>query len=207
MMTEMIIGKPLEEVKKLTNKDIADALGGLPPEKMHCSVMGHEALEDALKNYYHDDKMFDDKESQTTDKIVCTCFGVTEKQIWNAIKENNLKTLEEVTNYTKAGGACGRCRGVIKDMIETYLKKQGKTVELSPVQRILKIGKVIEQQISPQLQKDGGDIELVDVEGNKVKVKLIGVCSACKNASMTIKGFVESVLRDKVDSAIEVEQV
>ena len=92
-------------------------------------------------------------------------------------------------------------------MIETYLKKQGKTVELSPVQRILKIGKVIEQQISPQLQKDGGDIELVDVEGNKVKVKLIGVCSACKNASMTIKGFVESVLRDKVDSAIEVEQV
>ncbi len=126
MMTEMIIGKPLEEVKKLTNKDIADALGGLPPEKMHCSVMGHEALEDALKNYYHDDKMFDDKESQTTDKIVCTCFGVTEKQIWNAIKENNLKTLEEVTNYTKAGGACGRCKGTIQDIINTkiYVKEK-----------------------------------------------------------------------------------
>ena len=92
-------------------------------------------------------------------------------------------------------------------MIETYLRKQGKAPELSLTQKILKIGKVIEQQISPQLQKDGGDIELVDVEGNKVKVKLIGVCSSCKNASMTIKGFVESVLRDKVDSAIEVEQV
>ena len=124
-----------------------------------------------------------------------------------AAMDHGLKTVEEVTNYTKAGGACGRCRGVIKDMIETYLRKQGKTVELSLTQKILKIGKVIEQQISPQLQKDGGDIELVDVEGNKVKVKLIGVCSACKNASMTIKGFVESVLRDKVDSAIEVEQV
>ena len=208
VLTEMIIGKTIEEAAKITNKDIADELDGLPQEKMHCSVMGHEALEDALKKYYGKDIVEEENGlSHEGDQIVCTCFNVTENQIWEAIKVNGLKTVEEVTNYTKAGGACGRCRGVIKDMIETYLKKQGKTVELSPVQRILKIGKVIEQQISPQLQKDGGDIELVDVEGNKVKVKLIGVCSACKNASMTIKGFVESVLRDKVDSAIEVEQV
>lgn len=208
VLTEMIIGKTIEEAAKITNKDIADELDGLPQEKMHCSVMGHEALEDALKKYYGKDIVEEENGlSHEGDKIVCTCFNVTENQIWEAIKVNGLKTVEEVTNYTKAGGACGRCRGVIKDMIETYLKKQGKAVELSPAQRILKIGKVIEQQISPQLQKDGGDIELVDVEGNKVKVKLIGVCSACKNASMTIKGFVESVLRDKVDSALEVEQV
>ena len=208
VLTEMIIGKTIEDAAKITNKDIADELDGLPQEKMHCSVMGHEALEDALKKYYGKDVIEEENGlAHSGDKIVCTCFNVTENQIWEAIKINGLKTVEEVTNYTKAGGACGRCRGVIKDMIETYLKKQGKAPELSPTQKILKIGKVIEQQISPQLQKDGGDIELIDVEGNKVKVKLIGVCSACKNASMTIKGFVESVLRDKVDSALEVEQV
>lgn len=208
VLTEMIIGKTIEEAAKITNKDIADELDGLPQEKMHCSVMGHEALEDALKKYYGKDIVEEENGlSHEGDKIVCTCFNVTENQIWEAIKVNGLKTVEEVTNYTKAGGACGRCRGVIKDMIETYLRKQGKAPELSLTQKILKIGKVIEQQISPQLQKDGGDIELVDVEGNKVKVKLIGVCSSCKNASMTIKGFVESVLRDKIDSAIEVEQV
>lgn len=208
VLTEMIIGKTIEDAAKITNKDIADELDGLPQEKMHCSVMGHEALEDALKKYYGKDIIEEENGlAHNGDKIVCTCFNVTENQIWEAIKINGLKTVEEVTNYTKAGGACGRCRGVIKDMIETYLKKQGKAPELSPTQKILKIGKVIEQQISPQLQKDGGDIELIDVEGNKVKVKLIGVCSACKNASMTIKGFVESVLRDKVDSALEVEQV
>ena len=211
MMTEMIIGKPLEEVKKLTNKDIADALGGLPPEKMHCSVMGHEALEDALKNYYHDDKMFDDKESQTTDKIVCTCFGVTEKQIWNAIKENNLKTLEEVTNYTKAGGACGRCKGTIQDIINTYLHKEEKAKKekpaMSSAQKILKINKIIESQIAPELQKDGGDIELVDIDGNKVYVKLHGRCSQCRNSILTLKAFVEQTLKDSIDSEIEVINV
>lgn len=211
MMTEMIIGKPLEEVKKLTNKDIADALGGLPPEKMHCSVMGHEALEDALKNYYHDDNMFDDKDSQTTDKIVCTCFGVTEKQIWNAIKENNLKTLEEVTNYTKAGGACGRCKGAIQDIINTYLHKEEKAKKekpaMSSAQKILKINKIIETQIAPELQKDGGDIELVDIDGNKVYVKLHGRCSQCRNSILTLKAFVEQTLKDSIDSEIEVINV
>ena len=216
ILTEMIIGKTIDEVKKITNKDIADELGGLPPEKMHCSVMGREALEDALKNYYGEDS--DEWEELALDlyehehvgnKIVCTCFNVTENQIWEAIKVNGLTTVEEVTNYTKAGGACGRCKGLIKDIIETYIKKNQveAKVELTATQKILKIGKVIEQQISPQLQKDGGDIELVDIEGNVVKVKLIGVCSACKNASMTLKNFVEAELKEKVDSKIVVEQV
>ena len=216
ILTEMIIGKTLDEVKKITNKDIADELGGLPPEKMHCSVMGREALEDALKSYYGEDSdeweelaLDLNEHEHVGDKIVCTCFNVTENQIWEAIKVNGLTTVEEVTNYTKAGGACGRCKGLIKDIIETYLKKNQveAKVELTPTQKILKIGKVIEQQISPQLQKDGGDIELVDIDGNVVKVKLIGVCSACKNASMTLKNFVEAELKEKVDSKIVVEQV
>ena len=208
VLTEMIIGKTIEEAAKITNKDIADELDGLPQEKMHCSVMGHEALEDALKKYYGKDTIAEAEDlPQSGDKIVCTCFNVTENQIWEAIKVNGLRTVEEVTNYTKAGGACGRCRGAIKDIIDTYLKKEGVEPALTATQKILKISKVIEQQISPELQKDGGDIELVDVEGNVVKVKLSGMCSGCKNAAMTIKGFVESVLRDKVDSALTVEQV
>lgn len=205
ILTEMIIGKTLDEVRKITNKDIADELGGLPQEKMHCSVMGQEALEDALKKYYGEDVEIGFSKS-SEDKVVCTCFNVTENQIWEAIKINGLKTVEEVTNYTKAGGACGRCKGAIQDIINTYYKKQESDSKLTPTQKILKIGKVIEQEISPQLQKDGGDIELIDIEGNVVKVKLIGVCSSCKNASMTLKNFVESILKTKVDSNIVVEQ-
>jgi NifU-like protein len=213
ILTEMIIGKTLDEVKKITNKDIAEQLDGLPKQKMHCSVMGREALEDALKQYYGEDSEewqeieLADHES-VGEKVVCTCFNVTENQIWEAIKVNGLKTVEEVTNYTKAGGACGRCKGLIKDIIETYWKKEGaKPQELTQTQKILKISKVVEQQIAPELQKDNGDIEIIDIEGNLVKVRLKGMCSGCKNASMTLKSFVESVLKDKVDSNITVEQV
>lgn len=214
ILTEMIIGKTVDEVKKITNKDIADQLGGLPPEKMHCSVMGYEALEDALKNYDDftdlDDIRNEEAAAQKREKIVCTCFGITENIIWDAIKMNGLKTVEEITNYTKAGGACGKCKGLIQDIIDTYYKKEeNEKAEstLSPAQKILKINNIIENQISPELRKDGGDITLVDIDGNKVMVKLRGKCSGCKNSHLTLKAFVESTLRDTVDKNIEVIEV
>ena len=214
ILTEMIIGKTIDEVKKITNKDIADELGGLPPEKMHCSVMGYEALEDALKNYEDytdlDDIRNEDAANKQREKIVCTCFGITENVIWDAIKMNGLKTVEEITNYTKAGGACGKCKGLIQDIIDTYYKKEEHEKEestLSTAQKILKINNVIENQISNELRKDGGDITLVDIDGNKVMVKLRGKCSGCKNSHLTLKAFVEKTLRDTVDSNIEVVEV
>ncbi len=211
ILTEMIIGKSVDEVKKITNQDIADQLGGLPPEKMHCSVMGYEALEDALKNYDNYVDLDELREEKISEKIICTCFGVTENQIWDAIKHNGLKTVEEVTNFTKAGGACGRCKDAIKDIIDTYYnkleKEEHEASSLSPAQKILKISKVIETQIAPELQKDGGDITLVDIDGSMVYVKLRGKCSGCKNAMMTLKGFVENTLKEAVDRNIEVIEV
>ena len=207
ILTEMIIGKPIEEVKKITNKDIAEQLDGLPTEKMHCSVMGHEALEDALKNYFNDEMEIAFGEEKQ-DKLVCQCFDVHESQILEAIKTNNLKTVEEVTNYTKAGGACGRCKSIIKGILDEYLKSQdADKPKLTQTQKILKINSIIENQISSELQKDGGDIELVDIEGDKVYVKLRGKCSGCKNSHMTLKVFVEQTLRETVSSQIEVIEV
>lgn len=204
ILTEMVIGKPLEEVKKITNADIAKELDGLPPEKMHCSVMGKEALEDALNKYYDEEIEFDISDNKS--KIVCTCFNVSEDIIKEAIQQNNLKTVEDVTNYTKAGGACGRCKSQIKSLIEKY-SVVSQEPQLSPAQLILKINKVIENVIAPELQKDGGDIELIDISENKVYVKLQGRCSSCKNSVLTIKSFVESTLKDKVSKNIEVVQV
>ena len=212
ILTEMIIGKSVDEVKKITNKDIADELDGLPPEKMHCSVMGYEALEDAFKNYEKDGYVsLDDVKSEKKETMICTCFQVTDKVIIDAIKANNLKTVEEVTNYTKAGGACGRCKGAIQKVIDDFYNgntdETPKSETLTSTQWILKVNSIIEHQISPELVKDGGDIELVDIKDKDIYVRLQGQCSGCKNSTMTLKLFVETTLKNALGDDINVIEV
>ena len=207
VLTEMLIGKTLEEAKKITNKQIAQELDGLPPEKMHCSVMGREALEDALKNYFESDidySELDDEEEKDGSNIVCHCYSVSEKEIIDAIK-NGAKNFDDVSRITSAGLACGRCKEAILNIIKQNIKEEEKEIQtLSPVQRIIKINNIIETVIAPELQKDSGGIELVNVEGNNVYVKLKGHCSACANAKRTLKNFVELKLRELVDEQITV---
>lgn len=202
MLTEMIIGKPLEEVKKITNKDIIDRLGGLPPEKTHCSVMGREALEDALKNYYG----YEIGE-KSTDKIICTCFSVTENTIKEAV-EHGAKTVKEVADLTYASSACGRCKDAIQGIIDSIIgKKEIEQKALTPVQFAIKVNKILEENIAPELSKDKGGIELLDIEGKNIYIKLQGTCSSCPNSTATLKGFVEKKLKELVDPEISVISV
>ncbi len=112
-LTEMVIGKTIEEAKKITNQDIADFLGGLPPQKMHCSVMGREAMEAAIRNY----ETGENADKNLEDELLCTCYNVSENEVRRVIIENGLTTVEEVTNYTKAGGGCGQCKGKIQALL------------------------------------------------------------------------------------------
>ena len=113
-LTEMVIGKTLEEAKQITNQQIADYLGGLPPQKMHCSVMGREALEAAIKNY----ETGTNADRNLEDKLLCTCYNVSENEVRRVITENQLTTVEEVTNFIKAGGGCGKCRPKIEAILK-----------------------------------------------------------------------------------------
>lgn len=195
ILTEMIIGMHIDEARKITNKDIVDELGGLPPAKMHCSVMGHEALESAIANYYGETCISEKKE-----KIICQCFNVSEDTIKEQIRTNNLRTVEEVTEYTKAGGGCGHC----KSSIEAILKEINKEKPaLTKTQEILKVSKVIEKYVAPELRKDNGDIELIDVDENKIYIKFAGKCSACHKSQLT-KNYVEKILKDHISQDIEV---
>lgn len=209
VLTDMIIGMTVDEALKVTNKDITNALGGLPKQKMHCSVMGQEALEAAIRNWKGEPA---EPHAHEEGKLVCKCFGVTDAQIINAIRENNLKTVEEVTDYTKAGGACGECLDQIAEIL-AYELKQKPLEELKPkkrmtnVQRMQKVLKVIDEEIKPRLQADGGDIELVDVDGRRVSVSLHGRCSQCRSSEVTIRNLVEKALREHVEPDIVVEEV
>lgn len=113
-LTEMLKGKTLKEAEKITNQEIVDYLGGLPPEKMHCSVMGREALDAAIANYHGQSY----ENSHDDGELVCHCFGVGINKIKKAVWENHLTTVEEVTNYTKAGGGCGSCKMRIEEIID-----------------------------------------------------------------------------------------
>ncbi len=203
-LTEIIKGKTVEEAEKITNQDIADFLGGLPKEKMHCSVMGQEALEKAIANYKGVEV------AGAEGKIICECFGVTEPEIERVVRESHLKTVEEVTNYTKAGGGCGGCHEAIQEIIDRVIA-QPETKEIPPrltnLQKIKMIEETIAREIRPSLQHDGGDIELIDVVGNKVLVATRGACATCAAVHLTLKDFVEAKLRELVWPELEVEEV
>lgn len=204
-MTEMMIGKTIEEAEKITNDDIADYLGGLPKEKMHCSVLGRDALEKAIYCYLGKD------EKEIDGNIVCECFGVTDKDIERAVTEHQLRTIEDVTNYVKAGGGCENCHESIQKIIDDiYEKSEDKVPEkkkLTNIQKIALIEETLEREIKPALQKDGGNIELIDVDGNRVYVKLIGTCATCKASQLTLKNYVEIRLQEMVTPDLIVEEV
>jgi NifU-like protein len=211
VLTELIKGKTLDEALKVTNRDIAEYLGGLPEQKMHCSVMGREALEAAIDNY----RTGGTKKHELEGNVVCTCFGVTDKEIERVVRENGLTTVEQVTNYCKAGGGCGGCRGEIQKIIERIQGEQVREQELplprkdkrlTNIQKIQLIQQTINEQVRPALRAHGGNIELIDVVGDKVIIAFRGMCAQCKISEFTMRDVVEAKLREFVSEDLYVEE-
>jgi NifU-like protein len=204
-LTEMVMGLTLEEAKKITNEDLAEYLGGLPKEKMHCSVMGRDALEKAISCH------LGEAEKEVEGEIVCECFGVTDIEIDRVVRENHLSTIEGVTDFVKAGGGCGNCHDRIQEIIDgirgTVHPKRRNSPALTNLQKIKLIEESIEREINPNLKKDAGRIELVDVDGNRVLVRMGGNCASCIKSPVTLKHYVESKLRELVAPEIVVEEV
>ncbi|KPQ34318.1 MAG: Fe-S cluster assembly protein NifU [Phormidesmis priestleyi Ana] len=210
-LTEIIKQKTLDEALHITNKDIADYLGGLPEAKMHCSVMGQEALEAAIYKYRGIEVEQHDDDDGT---LICACYGISEPRIRRVIIENDLTTVEQVTNYVKAGGGCGSCLAGIEDLLievqqERVALSQRVTAEvaatpLSPIQKINLIQQVLTEEVRPILLADGGDIELYDVSGDVVKVSLKGACGGCESSTVTLKNSIETKLRSRVSPTLTV---
>lgn len=217
-LTEMLIGKTLAEALMFRNQDIADYLGELPEEKMHCSVMGVEAFHAALidmKKRHPDWDVPEVVVEEGEDRIVCHCFEVTEATIREVIKNNHLTTVEQVTHYCKAGGGCGGCRPEIEAILADINgapkvdsdEAPAQAGPLTNLQKIALIQSTFDDIIRPGLKRDGGDVQLVDVDGDKVYVRLAGRCAGCPSAVQTLKHWVEGKLREKVSQSITVFEV
>jgi NifU-like protein len=191
-LTEIIKGKTLDEALQVSNQDIADYLDGLPPEKMHCSVMGREALQAAIANYRGETWT----DSHEEGALICKCFAVDSMHIEEVVRANGLTTVEQVTNYTKAGGGCASCHEGIEEILarvtgQPYATSKvdslqepaanaacQKTLRLTNFQRMRKIEETIES-IRPMLKQDNGDIEIIEVDGKNIYFQLKGACCSC----------------------------
>ena len=216
---------------EIQNQDIVAFLEGLPDQKIHCSVMGAEALEAAVFDWARkrgvdlgvlgiDQR----KEEQEEGRLLCECFSVTEPYFRRKIKELNLRTIPEITNAVKAGGACMSCHhvpGGLQDLLdETWGVATGEPAVapreeaeedakplLSPYQFSKKIEKTIDEYVRPMLQQDGGDIEIIDIKDMLIYCRLQGACAGCAGAAQTLRMMVEGNLKDNVDPRIKVIQV
>ncbi|MEL0584031.1 MAG: Fe-S cluster assembly protein NifU [Candidatus Thiodiazotropha sp. (ex. Lucinoma kazani)] len=197
-LTEIIKGMKIDDALSVSNQDIADYLDGLPPEKMHCSVMGREALQAAVANY-RGEVWKDDHEEGA---LICKCFAIDEVMIEETVRANGLRTVEEVTNYTKAGGGCSACHEGIEEVLTRIMAEKGETFDpnavtgeikkpksgLTNLQRMKRIEELLEE-IRPNLQRDHGDVELVEVDGKYIYVNMIGACAGCQMAATTLGGI------------------
>jgi NifU-like protein len=214
-LTEIVKGMTLDEALTISNQDIADYLDGLPPEKMHCSVMGREALHAAIANYRGEEWQDDHEEGA----LVCKCFAVDSALIEETVRANGLSTVEQVTNYTKAGGSCATCHEAIEEILGRVAAERctAPMVEPKPAapqpaavvkpkltnfQRMRKIEEVVES-IRPMLQRDHGDIEIVEVDGRNIYVKLQGACHGCMMEHATLSG-IQSQLAEALGEMVRV---
>ncbi|MDG3085015.1 Fe-S cluster assembly protein NifU [Vibrio hannami] len=221
-LTEIIIGKTIDEALKVTNQEIADFLDGLPPEKMHCSVMGMEALHAAIADYRGEEVEDDHEEGE----LICKCFAIDDLMIKRVVSANNLTTLEEVVNYTKAGGACASCHEKIEWVLEECLEAK-ESAEVLPVAAVSKADmakvdkeaeaaelfankkrrvEVIEsviEEVRPGILLDGGDISLVDIEEDIVFISLTGACTGCGLSGLTLAS-VETKISESLGENITV---
>lgn len=224
---------------KIQNKDIVEYLEGLPKQKIHCSVMGAEALEAAVFNWAQKRGVDLNRlgidihaDEQDEGRIVCQCFSLSEPYLRRKIKELNLRTIPEITDAVKAGGACMSCHhvpGGLQDLLNEIWggdgdrgspgpalpivtgvvppaepATDGQSPSLSPYQFGRKVEKAVQEYIRPMLQQDGGDVEIVDVKDNVVYCHLAGACAGCAGASQTLKMMIERTLKENVDQRVRV---
>jgi NifU-like protein len=225
------------EALAIGNQDIVEYLGGLPQQKIHCSVMGAEALEVAVFDWARK-RGVDLKhlgidihaDEQEEGRIVCKCFSLSEPYLRRKIKELSLKTIPEIANAVKAGGACMSCHhvpGGLQDLLNEVWGSDGSgtlpvlptmpSMEfpatepnaesrpmLSPYQYMKKVEKTLDEYVRPGLKRDGGDVEIVDIKDNLVYCRLGGACQGCAGAGQTLKLVVEQTLKEMVDERIRV---
>ncbi len=226
-MAELCMGKTVDEAIKITNIDVEFAMRdnpdvpAVPPQKMHCSVMAYDVIKQAAANYKGVDfETLEDKE------IVCECARVSMGTIKDTIRVNKLTTVEEITNYTKAGAYCKSCvkpgghekkEHYLVDILRDTLAEiaaEGVDSDSFPgftdYKKTVAIEKIFDAEIRPMLIRDGGNVEITDIHFDPdytlVSIKYQGACAGCASSGTGTLQFIQSTLQ-QLDETISVKMV
>jgi NifU-like protein len=232
VMTELCIGKTVQEAVKITNIDVEMALRddpetpAVPPQKMHCSVMAYDVIKKAAGLY-----MGVDAGSFEEEIIVCECARVSLGTLQEVIRLNDLKTVSEITDYTKAGGFCKSCikpggheerEYYLVDILENTRKEMDKEKmaaaadagiagdfeTMTLVQKIKAIDAVIDESVRQFLVMDGGNMEVIDIKESEdyidVYIRYLGACSSCSSSTTGTLYAIEATLKEKLSSKVRV---
>lgn len=235
MMVELCLNKKVQDAVKITNLDVESALRddpdtpAVPGQKMHCSVMAYDVIKKAAGMYLGKDP--NDFESEI---IVCECARVSLRTIKEVIRLNNLTTIEQITNYTKAGAFCKSCikpggheereyylvdilRDVRAEMEAESLKENAAKIalgelgfdEMTTVQKVKAIDKIIDESIRPMLIMDGGNMEIIDIKDASdgmvdVYIRYLGACSGCASGYSGTLYAIEATLKEQLSQNIRV---
>jgi len=232
VMTELCIGKTVQEAVKITNIDVEMALRddpdtpAVPPQKMHCSVMAYDVIKKAAGLY-----MGVDAASFEEEIIVCECARVSLGTLQEVIRLNDLKTVGEITDYTKAGGFCKSCikpggheerEYYLVDILEKTRKEMdqekmaaaadagisGDFATMTLVQKIKAIDSVIDESVRQFLVMDGGNMEVIDIKDSDehidVYIRYLGACSSCSSSTTGTLYAIEATLKEKLSGKIRV---
>jgi NifU-like protein len=231
-MANLCKGKTVDEAVKITNIDVEMAMRdnpdtpAVPPQKMHCSVMAYDVIKKAAAQYKGVDM-----ESFEEEIIVCECARVTLSTLQEVIRLNDLTTVEQIADYTKAGAFCKSCIRpggheekdiYLVDLLEEYEKEKmasaatlgnesGSDVDFAKmtiVQRIKAVDKVVDDNIRQMLIMDGGDMEILDIKDNgeniDIYIRYLGACNGCASSSTGTLFAIENILKEKLDANIRV---
>lgn len=229
VMAEMCIEKTVDEALKITNLDVERAMrddenkAAIPPQKMHCSVMAYDVIKKAASIYKGVEV-----ESLEQEDIVCECARISLRTIKDVIRINDLKTVEDITHYTKAGAFCKSCirpgghesrRYYLEDILkevrqEIENEKLKTTLEMKDfnsmniIQKHKAVERVLNEEVRPTLFKEGGDLDVVDMKEKDGKVQIyihyLGACDGCPSAQTGTLHYIDGYLKKELSENIEV---
>jgi len=230
MMAEICLGKTVDEAIQVTNLDVEKALRdtpdtpAVPPQKMHCSVMAYDVIKAAAALYKGVDLS-----SLEDEEIVCECARVSLGTIQEIIRINDLKTVEEITSYTKAGAFCKSCvrpgghesrKHYLVDILketraamesEELQQQDVAFIDLSPFKQAKAVETLFDAKIRPALIQDGGNVEIIDLSANEegplLQIRYEGACLSCASSGVGTLDFIGTILKQELDRKFQVEIV